>query len=105
MRKLIAAEIAKDHDTYNEAFLGRPNADYCAWILKPESWGGAIELAILSEFYMLEIVVVDTTNGILNRFGEDKSYSNRMFLIYDGCHYDALYMAPLEVSTSNYTYI
>ncbi|KAG8261307.1 aminotransferase [Homalodisca vitripennis] len=44
MRKLIAAEIAKDHDTYNEAFLGRPNADYCAWILKPESWGGLINL-------------------------------------------------------------
>ncbi|KAG8275841.1 aminotransferase [Homalodisca vitripennis] len=100
MRQLIAVEIAKDPDTYNEAFLGLPNPDYCTWILKPESWGGGIELAILSEFYMLEIVVVDTTNGILNRFGEDKSYSNRMFLIYDGCHYDALYMAPLETRGS-----
>uniref|UniRef100_A0A1B6GCP4 Ubiquitin thioesterase OTU n=1 Tax=Cuerna arida TaxID=1464854 RepID=A0A1B6GCP4_9HEMI len=96
MRKVIAGELASDPDKYNEAILGRPNADYRAWIKKPESWGGAIELAILSKFYGMEIAVVDTVNGIINRFGEDQSYSHRVFLIFDGIHYDPLYLEPLE---------
>ncbi|XP_046683946.1 ubiquitin thioesterase OTU1 [Homalodisca vitripennis] len=96
MRQVIAGELASDPDKYNEAFLGRPNAEYCNWIKKPESWGGAIELAILSKFYGLEIAVVDTINAIINRFGEDQSYSHRVFLIFDGIHYDPLYLEPLE---------
>ncbi|KOB76661.1 Cysteine-type peptidase [Operophtera brumata] len=45
MRQIIAMEVGNDLDTYTEAFLGRPNAEYCAWIMQPSSWGGAIELA------------------------------------------------------------
>lgn len=44
MRQIIAMEVASDLDTYNEAVLGKPNADYCAWIQQPSSWGGAIEV-------------------------------------------------------------
>ena len=47
-RRVIAAEVAGDPETYSEAFLGRPNADYCRWILGSDHWGGAIELSILS---------------------------------------------------------
>ncbi|KAG8305821.1 hypothetical protein J6590_060835 [Homalodisca vitripennis] len=43
MRQVIAGELASDPDKYNEAFLGRPNAEYCNWIKKPESWGGVAE--------------------------------------------------------------
>lgn len=32
-----------DPETYSEVMLGRPNDEYCRWILKPESWGGATE--------------------------------------------------------------
>jgi ubiquitin thioesterase OTU1 len=45
---VIAAEVAGDPETYSEAILGRPNADYCRWILGSDHWGGAIELSILS---------------------------------------------------------
>lgn len=45
MRQIIAMEVASDHETYNEGMLGRPNAEYCAWIQQPSSWGGAIEVS------------------------------------------------------------
>lgn len=92
MRQIIAMEVASDLETYSEAMLGKPNAEYCAWIQQPSSWGGAIEVAILSRFYGLEMAVVDTLNAIINRFGEDKNYGQRVFLLFDGVHYDPLYL-------------
>ncbi|KPJ05476.1 Ubiquitin thioesterase OTU1 [Papilio xuthus] len=92
MRQIIAMEVASDRETYNEGVLGQPNADYCAWIQQPSSWGGAIEVAILSRFYGIEMAVVDTLNAIINRFGEDKNYGQRVFLLFDGVHYDPLYL-------------
>ncbi|KMQ84662.1 ubiquitin thioesterase otu1-like protein [Lasius niger] len=96
MREIIANAVAADSDEYSEAFLGRPNAEYCKWILKADSWGGAIELSILSKFYGLEIAVIDSINAIINRFGEDQHYAQRVFLIFDGIHYDPLYLEPLD---------
>lgn len=98
MRQLIAETIAKNQDEYNEAILGKPNAEYCKWIQDDKSWGGAIELAILSTHYGIEIAVVDTINAIINRFGEDQDYPHRVFLMFDGIHYDPLYLEPLDVS-------
>lgn len=92
MRNIIAEHVSSDTETYNEAILGKPNLEYCTWIKRPDSWGGAIEVSILSNFYGIEIDVVDVTNGIINRFGEDKNYGQRVFLLFDGIHYDPLYM-------------
>lgn len=50
MRQIIAMEVASDHDTYSEAMLGKPNAEYCDWIQQPSSWGGAIEVLIINNF-------------------------------------------------------
>lgn len=97
MRQLIAEEIRANEDKYCEAILGKPNDEYCEWILKPESWGGAIEIAALSSHYGLEIAVVDTQSAVINKFGEDRDYEYRVFLIFDGIHYDPLYREPLEV--------
>jgi len=41
--KVIAATVASDPEKYNEAFLGKPNEAYCAWILDPEKWGGEFQ--------------------------------------------------------------
>jgi ubiquitin thioesterase OTU1 len=48
LRQLVAAEVAGDHLTFNEAFLGKDNTEYQRWIKSPDKWGGAIELFILS---------------------------------------------------------
>lgn len=78
-------------------FYSRPNDDYVQWIMKTESWGGGIELSILAEFYEMEISVVDIQSLHVSKFGEDKNYSQRMLLLYDGIHYDPMYMDPFDV--------
>jgi ubiquitin thioesterase OTU1 len=50
---VVASAILSNPIQYNEAILGRPIDEYIEWILKPNSWGGAIELAILSELLEL----------------------------------------------------
>ncbi|TXG67790.1 hypothetical protein EZV62_009065 [Acer yangbiense] len=76
LRQVIAATVVSDPIKYSEAFLGKPNEEYCSWILDSEKWGGAIELSMLADYYGREIAV--------------KKYSERVMLIYDGLHYDAL---------------
>lgn len=95
MRELIAGIVMSDPNTYNEAFLGKSNASYCKWIMNSESWGGAIEISILSKYYEVEIDVVDTQTGRIDRFGEDMNYTRRVLVIYDGIHYDPLIMESL----------
>jgi len=91
LRKVIVSKLKEDQIQYNDAILGCPNEEYRKKIISDDVWGGSIELKILSEYYSMEIVAVDTLNVRLNRFGEDKNYSSMIFLIYDGIHYDALY--------------
>jgi len=96
MRTIIAGAVTDQSDLYNEVVLGKPNREYCSWILKGESWGGAIEISILNKYYNVEIDVVDTQSGRIDRFGEDMNYPTRIFLLYDGIHYDPLVMEPLD---------
>ncbi|KAH8351657.1 hypothetical protein KR059_010648 [Drosophila kikkawai] len=96
MRHIIAQEVAANPQEYNDAVLGKSNAEYCSWIQKADSWGGAIEVAILSNYYGIEIDVVDIQNAIINRFGEDKNFGLRVFLLFDGIHYDPLYMETAQ---------
>lgn len=97
LREVIGQHVSNDKETYNEAMLGRTNPEYCEWIRKPSSWGGAIEVSILSNYYGIEIDVVDITNALINRFGEDKEYGMRVFLLFDGIHYDPLYLESVTV--------
>lgn len=46
--KVIAATVASDPTKYSEAFLGKPNEEYCAWILNPEKWGGSFPVSYAS---------------------------------------------------------
>ncbi|CAB4031120.1 Hypothetical predicted protein, partial [Paramuricea clavata] len=68
LRNLIVTAVSNDPVTFNEAFLGRSNKDYCDWIANPERWGGAIEISILSKHYETEIDVVNTESGRIDRF-------------------------------------
>ncbi|XP_010931787.1 OVARIAN TUMOR DOMAIN-containing deubiquitinating enzyme 2 isoform X1 [Elaeis guineensis] len=96
LRQVIAATVASDPRKYNQAFLGKSNVEYCGWILNPEKWGGAIELAILSEYYGREIAAYDIQTTRCDLYGQDRNYRERVMLIYDGLHYDALAMSPFE---------
>jgi len=72
MRQIIASAVHNEKETYNDGILGRPNDEYCAWIMHESSWGGGIEVSILSQHYGIEFDVVDITSAMINRFGEDR---------------------------------
>jgi len=96
MREIVASAVKNQPDQYSEALLGKSSKEYQKWILQEDSWGGAIELAILSSYYGLEIDVVNTQHSLINKFGEDQEYGQRILLIYDGIHYDPLYLEPFS---------
>ncbi|CAE7822797.1 OTU2 [Symbiodinium microadriaticum] len=93
LRKIVAERIAADPERYCEAFLAKPNADYCDWILQANNWGGAIELSVLAEHFQCEIAAYDICSMRRDLHGEGQGYKSRYMLIYDGIHYDALALA------------
>jgi hypothetical protein len=110
LRNLVASKIESDHTTYSEAMLGRTNSEYSKWIrrgntfgvracvlfvfesidrFQDDSWGGGIELAILTQEYEIEICVINTEcEGRIDYFGEDRHFPYRVFLLYNNLHYD-----------------
>ena len=90
MRQIIIDIIRQNPDKYNEAYLGRSNDDYIEYILKPDTWGGAIELQILSEYFQIEIASIDIKSLRIDCYGETNNYSNRVYILYNGIHYDPL---------------
>ncbi|GJQ09232.1 hypothetical protein GpartN1_g1023.t1 [Galdieria partita] len=90
LRHIISETVRLNPDLYSEAFLGKSNQEYSRWILLPETWGGAIELSILSKYFRTEISVFDIQTLRMDRYGEADNYEERVFLLYDGIHYDPL---------------
>ena len=91
LRRLIAETVTQDPNTYSEGFLGKPTAEYAAWILSGDTWGGEIELSIMAPCLSLEIAVADIQTGNVYVYGEGAGFSSRVYLLYDGIHYDALH--------------
>ncbi|GAA5822990.1 hypothetical protein JCM11251_004449 [Rhodosporidiobolus azoricus] len=102
LRKLVAGAIQADPDQWSEVVLGRTPESYIETILKPSSWGGAIELSIFASHFRSEIWSIDVQTGRLDRFGEGQRYEMFCLLVYSGIHYDALTFSfmPPEPSTS-----
>uniref|UniRef100_A0A061QXM6 Ubiquitin thioesterase OTU n=2 Tax=Tetraselmis sp. GSL018 TaxID=582737 RepID=A0A061QXM6_9CHLO len=96
LRRVIADAVAGDPELYNSSFLGKEVEEYCRWIQEPHSWGGAIELSILSGHFQKEIAAYDIQTKRCDVYGEGSGYSERVMLIYDGIHYDALTMKAFE---------
>ncbi|CAI5732426.1 unnamed protein product [Peronospora destructor] len=102
MRQLIKDTILAYPEKYSDVFLGRPVYEYCAWILDDNSWGGEIELSILSTYYKVEMVVFDVTSMSRLCYGEDQGFTQRMFLLYDGIHYDLVVEVPSTTASEHH---
>jgi len=102
LRNLVASKIESDQITYSEAILGRTNSDYCKWIRQDDSWGGGIELSILTQEYEIEICVINTeSGGRIDYFGEDKHFPYRVFLLYNNLHYDPVCLITHDIVEQN----
>lgn len=80
-------------DFHPESMLGKPSDEYCAWIQSDDSWGGAIELSILSNHFKICVQAVDVKTCRIHRFPADGRFQDKtVFVLYDGIHYDPLYL-------------
>ncbi|KAG6867031.1 hypothetical protein C0991_003949 [Blastosporella zonata] len=97
MRKIVADGIRADPLTYNDGILGMSSEQYIATILKPATWGGAIELTILAAHYHTEIASVDVETGRIYHFSPPAASAGgmRCILVYSGIHYDAATLASV----------
>ncbi|CCJ28472.1 unnamed protein product [Pneumocystis jirovecii] len=92
LRSLVAQAIQNDPITYSDVILGRSRDEYCKWINKTNSWGGAIEISILANHFDIEICSIDVATGRADRFGEGRPMCG--FIVYSGIHYDAIALTP-----------
>ena len=91
LRAIAAAAVLAQPEIYSEAVLGRPPREYAAWIAADEHWGGALELALLSAHFNVEVAAFDVVTGRVDVYGEGEGgRASRMLLVYDGLHYDLL---------------
>jgi ubiquitin thioesterase OTU1 len=97
LRSMVAQGIQADPDMYNEAVLQRKPDEYCKWIQYSDSWGGGIELSILSQEFDIEICSINVQDLRVDKFNEGKP--RRCFLVYSGIHYDTIAFVPDGVST------
>lgn len=92
LRSIIAGVIQANPTEYTAAILGKDPDDYCRWIQDEDSWGGAIELKVLSEYFNLEICSIDVQT--LHMFQFNEGAPTRCIVVYSGIHYDALALSP-----------
>ena len=96
MRRKISDVVAAHPQLFNKEYLGMPNEVYCANILSPDFWGGAIELSILSFLYSIELRTFDMkAGGKMYSYGSGKEYTRVAFLMYiNGNHYEPMAVSP-----------
>ncbi len=88
--------------SFTELVLGKPQDDYAAWIQSNTSWGGAVEVKIFSNLFRVEIHAVDIMTGRIDKYNGG-NYSQKIFLLYDGIHYDPLYWEFAEAGMPKQT--
>eukprot|EP01065_Artemidia_motanka_P036536 TRINITY_DN44480_c0_g1_i1.p1 TRINITY_DN44480_c0_g1~~TRINITY_DN44480_c0_g1_i1.p1 ORF type:complete len:357 (+),score=109.53 TRINITY_DN44480_c0_g1_i1:49-1071(+) len=94
LREVVAAAIAADPVQYTSGILGKEPEEYCRWVRQPQSWGGQVELTILAQHYGVEISAHDIQTCRSDVYGAGAP--DRVFVLYDGLHYDALALSPGE---------
>ncbi|KAK1830517.1 ubiquitin thioesterase OTU1 [Podospora conica] len=106
LRQQVAEYILNHPEQYNAVILGEDPVRYTTRMKQMDTWGGAIELSILSDIYSIEISSIDVKSLRVDRFGEGKD--NRVIILYSGIHYDRIAFCmdlsyPLEVDVTKWS--
>lgn len=104
MRAIVAEKISSDPQKYSVLLMGMTPDAYCAYIQNEGTWGGDVELGLLSEYYKIEIEVHDFSGQeiIKHNCGADGSYHHKITLLYDGQHYECLFWREDGVAEKEY---
>lgn len=94
LRGLVAQTIQANPEKYSAAVLDQSPDEYCKWIQTEYSWGGGIELSILSQHFDVEISSIDVQSLRVDRFNEGRP--SRCVLVYSGIHYDTIALSPSD---------
>jgi ubiquitin thioesterase OTU1 len=89
LRELCVEYIISNPERFNSLYLGQEPSEYCSWLLLDTSWGGEIEINILSEIKNVCICVIPLENLRPLRYSPPLP-REVIFLIYTGQHYDAI---------------
>nr|POE96964.1 putative ubiquitin thioesterase otu1 [Quercus suber] len=94
LRSVVAQAIQNNTELYTEGMLEKDPTAYCRWIQREDSWGGGIELSILSEHFDIEICSINVQDLRIDRFNEGRA--TRCVLVYSGIHYDVCAVTPFS---------
>lgn len=94
LRSIVAQTIQAQPDVYSDVVLEKKRDDYCRWIQSENSWGGGIELSILSKHFGIEICSIDVQTLRVDHFNEGQP--TRCFVVYSGIHYDMIALSPSD---------
>tara|TARA_B100001248_G_C27375220_1_gene453891 strand:+ start:77 stop:682 length:606 start_codon:yes stop_codon:yes gene_type:complete len=95
-RQLLAQYL--ENNDVDKNMFEVPKEEYIEMIQNPGTWGGAVELRLFSDMFQMEIASIDVQSNRVDIFGEDKKYPQRIYVLYNGVHYDPLVMAVNESS-------
>lgn len=100
LRKIVSSAVKENSDIYTDAILGKKRLEYMEWIEKSTSWGGAIELEILAQYFGITIYSLDVANLRIDEYNPGKP--RFVLLIYSGIHYDAVSLVPDLATDGNF---
>jgi ubiquitin thioesterase OTU1 len=92
LRSVVAQTIQANPDLYTKGLLEKEPSAYCRWIQREDSWGGGIELSILSQHFNIEICSINVQDLRIDKFNEGQP--TRCILVYSGIHYDVCAVTP-----------
>ncbi|KAK3698034.1 ubiquitin-specific protease otu1 [Vermiconidia calcicola] len=92
LRSVVAQTIQANPDLYTKGMLEKEPSAYCQWIQREDSWGGGIELSILSQHFNVEICSINVQDLRIDKFNEGQQ--TRCVLVYSGIHYDVCAVTP-----------
>jgi hypothetical protein len=89
VRQMVGALIRANPEKWNAGILGMQPEAYIRQMQNPNNWGGYVEIALLSDCFATEIVILDMTSKRPQIIGEGNGYTTRSFVFFTGNHYDA----------------
>ncbi|KAJ5079382.1 ubiquitin thioesterase otu1 [Anaeramoeba ignava] len=102
LRKITSKTVLDDPIQFSEAILGKSNSEYSRWILQSKSWGGSIELLIFAKHFKTEISTYEIQSKNNYIYGENMGFTQKIFLVYDGLHYDTLALSPSKTAPKDF---